>query len=69
MDQGVLWRLRVAIDAPLAASFDYLAPAEVTPADVGYRVVVPFGAGRRVGLILAVLPLDDDSEDAGDEGG
>jgi primosomal protein N' (replication factor Y) len=62
MDQGVLWRLRVAIDAPLAASFDYLAPAEVTPADVGYRVVVPFGAGRRVGLILAVLPLDDDSD-------
>ena len=61
-DQGVLWRLRVAIDAPLAASFDYLAPAEVTPADVGYRVVVPFGAGRRVGLILAVLPLDDDSD-------
>ena len=62
MDQEVLWRLRVAIDAPLAASFDYLAPAEVTPADVGYRVVVPFGAGRRVGLILAVLPLDDDSD-------
>ena len=62
IDQGVLWRLRVAIDAPLAASFDYLAPAEVTPADVGYRVVVPFGAGRRVGLILAVLPLDDDSD-------
>ena len=62
MDQGVLWRLRVAIDAPLAASFDYLAPVEVTPADVGYRVVVPFGAGRRVGLILAVLPLDDDSD-------
>ena len=58
MDQGVLWRLRVAIDAPLAVSFDYLAPADVTPADVGYRVVVPFGAGRRVGLILAVLPLD-----------
>lgn len=59
-NQGVLWRLRVAIDAPLAASFDYLAPADVCPADVGCRVVVPFGRGRRVGLILAVLPLTDD---------
>lgn len=62
VDQGVLWRLRVAIDAPLAASFDYLAPTDVTPADVGYRVVVPFGTGRRVGLILAVLPLDDTND-------
>lgn len=59
---GVGWRLRVAIDAPLAASFDYLAPDDATPADVGYRVVVPFGAGRRVGLILAVLPLQDTSD-------
>lgn len=53
-----LWRLRVAIDAPLAASFDYLAPPDATPDDVGLRVVVPFGNGRRVGLIMAVLPLD-----------
>jgi primosomal protein N' (replication factor Y) (superfamily II helicase) len=52
------WRLRVAIDAPLAASFDYLAPSGATPDDVGLRVVVPFGTGRRVGLIMAVLPLD-----------
>ena len=53
-------RLRVAIDAPLAASFDYLAPPDATPADIGLRVVVPFGTGRRVGLILAVLSLDAD---------
>ena len=59
---GGLWRLRVAIDAPLASSFDYLAPADVTPADVGHRVVVPFGSGRRVGLILGVLPLADISD-------
>ncbi len=57
-------RLRVAIDAPLAASFDYLAPLDTTLADVGYRVVVPFGAGRRVGVILAVLPLQDTSDPA-----
>ena len=58
----VMRRLRVAIDAPLAASFDYLAPADVTGDDVGCRVVVPFGSGRRVGLILAVLPLHDQSD-------
>lgn len=57
-----LWRLRVAVDAPLAVSFDYLAPADTSLADVGYRVVIPFGSGRRVGLILAVLPLRDDSD-------
>lgn len=57
-----LCRLRVAVDAPLAVSFDYLAPADTMPADVGYRVVIPFGSGRRVGLILAVLPLQDDSD-------
>ena len=64
-NQAVLWRLRVAIDAPLAVNFDYLAPADATPADVGLRVVVPFGTGRRVGVILAVLPLQG-SEIAGD---
>lgn len=58
----VAWRLRVAIDAPLASCFDYLGPLDVTPADVGYRVVVPFGSGRRVGLILEVLPLQDASD-------
>ena len=67
-NQAVLWRLRVAIDAPLAANFDYLAPADATPADVGLRVVVPFGTGRRVGVILAVLPLSgsDTTVDAPD---
>ena len=64
-NQAILWRLRVAIDAPLAVNFDYLAPADATPADVGLRVVVPFGTGRRVGVILAVLPLQG-SEIAGD---
>ena len=63
-NQAVLWRLRVAIDAPLAVNFDYLAPAETTPSDVGLRVVVPFGSGRRVGLITAVLPLSGEGADA-----
>ncbi|MFM7122504.1 MAG: primosomal protein N' [Fluviibacter sp.] len=58
-NQAVLWRLRVGIDAPLAVNFDYRAPVDVTTDDVGLRVVVPFGTGRRVGVILAVLPLSD----------
>lgn len=62
---AVFWRLRVAIDAPLASSFDYLAPGDATPADVGLRVVVPFGSGRRVGLILAVLPQESAAADGG----
>jgi primosomal protein N' (replication factor Y) len=62
-NQALLWRLRVAIDAPMAVNFDYLAPPDTTPADVGLRVVVPFGSGRRVGLILAVLPLSVDGSD------
>jgi primosomal protein N' (replication factor Y) len=61
-NQPVLWRLRVAIDAPLAVNFDYSAPADATPDDVGLRVVVPFGTGRRVGVILAVLPLNESNE-------
>src|SRR5574343_36300 len=56
--QGAAWRLRVAIDAPLAANFDYLAPPDTSPTDIGLRVVVPFGSGRRVGLIMAVLSLE-----------
>ena len=63
-NQSALWRLRVAIDAPLAASFDYLAPADATLNDVGLRVVVPFGSGRRVGLIMAVLPLNPQADSA-----
>lgn len=59
-NSGGLWRLRVAIDAPLAANFDYIAPPDTVPADVGSRVVVPFGNSRRVGVILAVMPLDGD---------
>ncbi len=66
-NQAVLWRLRVAIDAPLAVNFDYIAPKDATPDDVGLRVVVPFGTGRRVGVILAVLPLSgSDRADAPD---
>ena len=43
--------LRVALDVPLPRLFDYLA-ADATPADVGRRVVVPFGARAVVGVIV-----------------
>jgi primosomal protein N' (replication factor Y) len=42
--------LRVALDVPLATLFDYLDGA--TPAAVGDRVVVPFGTGQRVGIVV-----------------
>ena len=46
--------LRVALDVPLPTLFDYRA-VDVTRADIGYRVLVPFGAKRLVGLIVDVV--------------
>jgi primosomal protein N' (replication factor Y) len=43
--------LRVALDVPLARLFDYALPEHVS-ADVGDRVVVPFGSRQRVGVAL-----------------
>ena len=43
--------LRVALDVPLPKLFDYRAE-EVTRADIGYRVLVPFGTKRLIGLIV-----------------
>jgi primosomal protein N' (replication factor Y) len=45
--------LRVALDIPLPTLFDYRAE-DATRADIGYRVLVPFGAKRLVGLIVDV---------------
>ncbi|HEY9103061.1 primosomal protein N' [Chitinimonas sp.] len=45
--------LRVALDVPLTRLFDYEAAA-ATVADVGKRVVVPFGSRRLVGLVMEV---------------
>jgi primosomal protein N' (replication factor Y) (superfamily II helicase) len=45
--------VRVALDVPLEHPFDYLAPG-ATAADVGARAVVPFGRGRRIGIVLEV---------------
>lgn len=42
--------LRVALDVPLDRQFDYLANG--IDAEVGQRVVVPFGRRRQVGIVL-----------------
>lgn len=67
--------LKVALATPLMQLFDYLLPADGLPADAlpadgsadsgraiaqrGQRVLVPFGRGRRVGIVCA---LSDESE-------
>src|SRR5262245_47318367 len=45
--------LRVALDVPLPKLFDYRAD-DGTRADIGRRVLVPFGKKRLVGLIVEV---------------
>src|SRR5712671_3556987 len=45
--------LRVALDVPLPKLFDYRSE-DATRADIGYRVLVPFGKKRLVGLIWDV---------------
>ncbi|HSF21156.1 MAG TPA: hypothetical protein VLA81_03880, partial [Burkholderiales bacterium] len=43
--------IRVALDVPVAKLFDYRAQ-DATAADVGHRVVVPFGRKTAVGVIV-----------------
>src|SRR5712691_5971842 len=45
--------LRVALDAPVPTLFDYRSEG-ATRADIGYRVLVPFGKKRLVGVIWDV---------------
>lgn len=51
-DAGIV---QVAVAAPLPMLFDYLCPADLVVAapQPGVRALVPFGRGRRVGLIVA----------------
>src|SRR5688572_21440134 len=43
--------VRVALDVPLARLFDY-AQAGGAPAQIGDRVVVPFGARQQLGVVI-----------------
>ncbi|WP_426690334.1 primosomal protein N' [Rhodanobacter ginsengiterrae] len=45
--------LRIALPVPLPTLFDYLPPAG-GEACVGSRVLVPFGRGKRVGVVVAI---------------
>jgi primosomal protein N' (replication factor Y) len=45
--------VRVALDVPLAKLFDYALPDGMT-ACVGDRVVVPFGARQRIGVVMEI---------------
>src|SRR3712207_3891567 len=45
--------VRVGLDVPLGRTFDYLCPNAV-PADIGQRVLVPFGRRTLIGVVLEV---------------
>ena len=51
--------LKVAVDVPLDALFDYLAPDSAPPPPPGTRVRVPFGRRRPVGLVVAHAESSD----------
>jgi primosomal protein N' (replication factor Y) len=53
--------LRVAVPAPLFQSFDYLAPSgiDLSALQPGMRLRVPFGRGKRVGILLGVASQAD----------
>jgi primosomal protein N' (replication factor Y) len=50
--------VRVALDVPLAKLFDYALPDGVEPR-VGDRVVVPFGARQRLGVVVEADAASD----------
>ncbi len=49
--------LRVAVAAPLAGLFDYLPPVDLAVDALvpGLRLLVPFGRGRRVGILVEIV--------------
>ncbi|QGU34054.1 primosomal protein N' [Thermochromatium tepidum] len=55
MDRAAIWR--VAVEAPLADTLDYLPPLDPPPAGSrpGLRLLVPFGRGARVGILIEVV--------------
>jgi len=47
--------VKVAVFAPLNKKFQYIWPKELGEPEVGIRVLVPFGHGKRLGVILALI--------------
>ena len=54
--------LRVALDLPLPRVFDY-SHEEATPADIGMRVLVPFGNKQAVGVIVGLADTSEISRE------
>ena len=54
--------LRVAVDLPLPRLFDYLC-AEASGADIGMRVLVPFGNKQAVGVIVGLADTSEISSE------
>ena len=52
---------RIALDVPLYRLFDYRVPSadQLSPADIGRRVRVPFGQRSRVGVIVELPAASD----------
>ncbi len=50
---------RVAIEVPLMALFDYLPPCHAANARPGLRLLVPFGRGQRVGILVEIADHTD----------
>ncbi len=64
MDEDIAF-LRVAVAAPVEGVFDYIVRAgPIEQCAPGVRVEVPFGSGRRMGIILARIQPSDCSIDA-----
>jgi primosomal protein N' (replication factor Y) len=57
--------LRVAVLAPLAGYFDYLPPADQVGAALapGMRLLVPFGRGQRVGMLIEITGYTDQDQE------
>ena len=53
--------LRVALDVPVAKLFEYLID-DATPVEPGDRVVVPFGARLRVGVVVEIADASSVAE-------
>ena len=50
---------KVALDVPLPQLFDYRCPENQEAPQVGHRVIVPFGARRATGVVVALSETAD----------
>lgn len=54
--------VRVALPVPLPTLFDYLPPADGQVVVAGQRVLVPFGRGQQVGLVVDAVVTSERDE-------